>query len=539
MGYFIKEIARESKSPAKVSLSGNPNFIEFEAYTAGQSSKVDISLQILNPHVEASKTTIKITEKKGETTHEFKGTAIPSDVNNTTFYLNRDNRGITAENLKNCLLANSFLRSNFEITILPDGSRAGFENGDTIRIVSKGAGPQYAFKIEFDSSFLKRTGGNPENTFSSDTIDRGNGNYNIELEMYRNTGIFNGVDDFLRDELSMGTLVTTLTKSYSGAPLWFDVNTLAANNRIFAADFLYADGWCPAGTLSDYRFIARRSDGINHESFYISDVYYTLTGYMRTLENNDLSEYVYNTRENNIIRPLTRQPVLTHIKGQSQYFNFILADPRRNETLDEEFELGILFKLYSQSKKYLGSKLMHTQRSRLFDMVNTVRLNIDEAVDGNNAGIVEACLYRSGKEISRPLTFNILPGYLYAVNDFAFLNPLGGWSSFNFSGTEQTDFKAASNTIYKTQMPAYKRSSEIESVYSKEVSEQFAVQTMPLKREIADWLKEMSASPAVYELRSGRYVVVDEMNIKHNSTDDLFRIEMKYHYSDSFNAQIK
>jgi len=548
MGYFIKNIARESKSPAMVSLSDNPNFIEFTANTSGPSGKVDISLQVINTNVAVEEATIKITslslnQNQSNTVYEINATEDRNKVSEKVFFLNEKDRAITAENLKNCLMAIDFMKSNFEITILPVISETGFVNGDTIRIISKGAGPQYAFKIEFKNTFIKKTGTDPEKASSSDSIDEGRGNCEIELEMYRNTGVFMGVDGLQPDSLSMGSYATALVKSYSGKPVWFDVNALSANSKAYSAAFLSAEGWCDAGTVNDYRFVARRSDGVNHEPFYISDVFYTITGYNRTLELNDLSVYVYNTEKGEMVKPLTRQPVLPHIQGQSQYFSFILADPHRGENLGaKEYNMGIRYNLYSQSKKSLGSMYLrqYDQNRLKFNMVNTIRLDLDTVIGAyDNVGIVEACLHRADDQISEPLVFHVLPGCLYKVNDFAFLNPLGGWSSFNFCGTEQTDFKTTANTIYKTQTPDHGSGNEIESVFGKEVTEQFVVQTMPVKSEIADWLKEMSASPAVYELSTGRYVVVDEMNIKHNSTDDLFRIDMKYHYSDSYNAQVK
>lgn len=553
MGYFIKNIAKESKSPARVSMADNPNFIEFEAYTTGQPQKVDISLRVKDTAIDSEKTKVGITrivdnnegssEANEGTRYEFAGTRDKNKVNDKTFYLHDTDKAITTENLKECLMAIDFFRSNFEITNLPVKGETGYVNGDTISIVSKGAGPQYALDIEVDEDFIEESGSGPGSTSSSDSIDQGRGDCSIELQMYGNTGIFMGVDALEGGNLTMGSYATTLVKSYSGNPIWFDVNALSANSKTFSSDFITAESWCDTGTVTDYRFIARRSDGANHEPFYVSDVFYALTGYDRTLEINDLSEYIYDTGQGNLVKPLTRQPVLPHVKGQSQYFNFIFSDPRRNEDLgSKEYNMGIRYNLYSQSKKYLGTVYLreHDRNRKLFNIVNTIRLDLDKVMESyDNVGIVEACLHRADDQISEPLVFRVLPESLYRVNDFAFLNSLGGWSSFNFCGIEQTDFKTSANTIYKTQLPHYSVRDEIESVFGKEVTEQFVVQTMPIRRELADWLKEMSASPVVYELSTERYVVIDEMNIKHNSTDDLFRVDMKYHYSDSFNTQIK
>lgn len=568
MGYFIKNIAKESKSPARVSLSGNPNFIEFAGIKDREDRPVDVEWRVVGngfvpdetkPGEYKNITDFTILESDMVTEHTFRGTTNEKEVGNNVFYLGPpDMNGLPvwtneqiANSLRNCLVRNSFFRSNFEVNVVfgNDSIDRLPLQSDIVRVISKGAGQKYTFSFkatdkDFKTAFLTFDNGAITSDIG-DTLGQGYNIVDVNIDVYKNTGVFLGEDDIPAGTL--GEYVTTLAKSYSYTPLWFDLN--AMNRSVYSNAFLTADGWCDAGTGGSFRFTASRvinsSGKYDDEVFYYSDVLYTLTGYNRTLEPNNLSDYIYHALQGNIIKPLTRQPVLHHIKGQSQYFNFILSDPAHNRDVEEEHEIGILFRLYSQSKKYLDSRTGHMQHRRLFGMVNTVRLDIDgvieeyEAAGNARVGIVEVYLYSNGAEKSDPLVFKILPACLYEVHDFAFLNPLGGWSSFNFSGIRQTDFKATGSTIFKTQLSDYTISSQIESVYSKEVNEQFVVQTMPIGRTVADWLKEMSASPAVYELSTGRYVIVDEMNIKHNSTDDLFRVEMKYHYSDTYNARLK
>lgn len=540
MGYFTKDIAKESKKPAIVSLSGNTNYIQFESLNdSSQNKHIEISLQVISTEIDINKSAFVIIESESNNRHEFIGTKDREEVNNTTFFIHED-KSITAENIRTCLMSDSFFRSNFYITVPAINNDSVLGNGDTIKIQSIGTGPNYAFTFEsIDNEFLKLTG-NPNNTTNNDSISGGAVGCEIDLELYRNTNIFLGVDDTPQNNTPLGTYIANLTKAYYNNPIWFDLNALIGSNRIFSNKFLNSDKWTDTGTILDFRFIARKSDGVITEPFYISNVLYAITGYERNLELNNLEDYVYNTQTNNVVKPLTKQPLLTHIKGQTQYFNFILADPDRNKNLGgSEYNLGIMYKLYSQSKKLKSTVVTHEQNRKLFNVVNTIKLDIDGAIEDTNIGYVEVCLCRSGKQISEPLLFTILPECLYKVNDFAFLNSLGGWSSFNFAGTETTDFKSSTNTIHKTQTPDHTISSEIESVYSKEIEEQFIAQTMPISETVCNWLKELSSSIAVYEISTKRYVVVDEMNIKPNSKDELFRLEIKYHYSDSYNGLIK
>lgn len=504
-------------------------------------------------------TKFTITEERTKTPHVFEGTTDIADIGGGKFYLGP--RALTplpiwdlsqiAESLRNCLQENDFMGTNFDITIPPVRNSDGtFGKGTKIKIKAKGNGGDYAFKLEpedavnFSKDFINVTG-NPEEIVSNDSIAEGYSPVEIHLDIHKDTGVFLGMDD-TPNEGNMGTYVMTLTKAYSYTPLWFNTNILKSD-KIFL-DFSKTSRWFNPGTVQDYRFTAKRfiaSDKHYENSLFLySNVHYAITGYQRTLEKNDLSNYIYDMENDNIVKPLTSQPELFHSKGQNQYFNFILSDSSHYNFLSGK--LGITYKLYTQSGRYMAERTTHAQAISDFNIINSIKLNIDEAMDGyDNIGLVEVYLSHlyPNEEIfsiiSKPISFRILPECMYPVNDFAFLNSLGGWSSFNFPGTAQTDFKATTNTIYRTHTPDKNIHDTIESVYNKEVEEKFTVQTMPITREVCDWLKELSTSKAVYELSTERYIVVDELNIKQNSKDDLFRLEMKYHYSDSYNGAVK
>lgn len=570
----------EVSVPAQVSLSGNPNFIEFKRKDQQQDIPVDISITVKGrgyiiiterpgenvityQKIDISRFTI--IEKESGIKHNFKGTSSISEAKGDTFYyggtLNDpapacDNLQV-AENMKNSFLSNNFLGQKFDITLpLIDNGNGTYKRGNVIRIKSKGCGPEYAFRIEpedkrLEKDFFSYTG-DPEITSSSDSISEGHNPVEIQLEMYRDTGIFLGEDD-KPDTGNMGSYVTTLSKIYSGTPLWFNINVL--DNKKPAADFLntqHTDDksrWFDTGTIRDFRFIAKRF--VNSKSkyensvFYYSNVFYTVAGYDRTLEKNDLSAYVYDAAKNNVVKPLTTQPALFHVKGQKQFFNFIFSDPAHRQDMGTgEYHLYMTYRLYTQAKRFIAEVTTPYRQRKEFGMVNTYVLDIDQAIGKyKNVDMVEVYLCRDNnvqeKQISEPLCFRILPECLYKVNDFAFLNRLGGWSSFNFPGNEQTEFQSKPTTYYQTHTPGKGTSSEIESVYGKNITENFTVQTMPLTKEVCDWLRELSASKTVYELRTGRYIIIDDLNIKPNTKDELFRLDMKYHYSDSYNATIE
>lgn len=524
-------------------------------WTYSEDMYADLKLTILGQYEdevfdsEAKSTTVNladfsITEANNGVKHSFKGTTSKKELNDNTFYLwtevkDTDQRNIKiAESLLSCMLKDSYLRANFNIEQIFTGKGNEIELAPTIHLESKNAGEHYSISFESQypfhyTSFMTVEGSGRSG--SVDAISRGASDCEMQLYMYKDTGIFPGEENFPQNG-EMGTYVMTLTKAYFGEPIWFNLNTLSQNK--YSNKFLFVKNWCDTGTVQDFRFFAKRitqsTQTYENDIFYYSNVLYNVTGKIRDLEYNDLSDYVYNTKEDNYIRPLSNQPVLTHVKGQRQYFNFLLSDPYRNDDLgNDDFKLGLLYKVYSQSKAPLGEVVKQEQEHSKFNIANTVHIDLDTIIGSyTNVGYVEVSLARKGVAVSHPLCFRILPDSLYKVNDFAFLNTLGGWSSFNFPGTDSTDYKTSANTIFKTRTPTHEPMGQIEAVYSKNSEEQFTVQTMPVDKATADWLKELSASVAVYELSTNRYVVVDEFAIKPTSKEELFVFDMKYHYSD-------
>lgn len=536
------------------SANYDTNFIEVNEHYNNKVEDVPISLK-LNIIGKGFKENNNVTEfsiKENKTGEEYilKGTTNIKEIDNTTFYLGpRDHLGNPTWSLTeitssfaNCLSLNKFLKSNFEISTPFINSGGEIQLKNEIHITSKGYGEDFTFSITpkdeaLNEVFFNIAEGDPTISTSGDAISLGYKDTEIQLDIYKDTEIFLGENDL--NNLNSGSHIASLSKAYFGSPIWFDINTLQMKG--YSTPSFYISDWWNTGTAQDIRFTAKRlisnDKYYTNDIFYYSSVFYAITGYNRNLEINDLSEYVYDMSKDKKIRPLTHQPTLNYIAKQSQYFNFILSDS--NHKINSSV-LSLQYEMLSQSGKPIAKETDHNQIASSFHVVNTIKLDIDKWLTKySNTGIVKVRLCRNDKIISEPLTFNILPSHLYNVNDYAFLNSLGGWSSFNFGDSKQVEFKTSANTYYSNHTPSTSIYDSIETVKNKTPDEKYTVQTMPISRQIADWLKEMSSSIAVYELSTGRYIVVDDLNIKHTSKDNLLRVEMKYHYSDSYNAELK
>lgn len=587
MGFYSNKGIAKVTEPRELTLSGNPNFIVFESVRRGVPDRkmtVKITFNQLANHETGLKFVFK--EEKTAFEHSFYSTNKPNEVNNTTFLLVSDYGSIpgrsdatsTAQNLLICMRKDSFLCNNFDMYIEPDISEDGIiKNGSTIVIMAKGYGVQYNLdcSIAYKQDYVN-DGSNPEYVYddidlqliskgsSSDSIDQGIGDTRIELDIYDNTD--SGFGEYKETICHAGTYLTSLSKSYFGQPLWFELNALMNKRVGYSSLFLDTENkWIDAGTVSSYRLIARKLSNSNNEVFYYSNPLYVLNGYAALLSDTDMQSidednscYVLDFEQDFLaeeiikVKPLTSRLDRTHIKGQKQYINFI-ANNFSKESLDSGLfsSFCLYYRLYTQSDEFITDYVSHQINIGLLNTINTAQLNLDRLLPSVNiggkdrtVGKIEVFLSVKSKDeslnedlsrfsVSIPLTFRVLPEYLYPVNDFAFLNSLGGWDSVNFSGVVSTEFKTTPTTIFKTLKPEVIQSSSIESVVSKNIEEQIIVQSTPLDYNSVEWLQQMSASPAVYELKSKRYIIIDDMILKYNLKDDLFQIEMKYHYTDS------
>ena len=100
MGYFINgsDIAKATIKPAKVSLAGNPNYIQFEANVAAKGKPVEIQLKLtgcgyvfIRPDVQGIKiyeniSSFSIIEAESGIEHKFEGTSDPDKLNEPGAY---------------------------------------------------------------------------------------------------------------------------------------------------------------------------------------------------------------------------------------------------------------------------------------------------------------------------------------------------------------------------------------------------------------------------------------------------------------------
>jgi hypothetical protein len=365
----------------------------------------------------------------------------------------------------------------------------------------------------------------------------------VQLDMYADIP-----DTFLGKLSTSGGVKQVMLNKYNDDSTYFDINNFISKKIGYKTLFLSSGAdWVDAGTVMPYRYEAFTQDPAepftSRTKVYTSNIIFVSNGYTRSFEDNDLERlgYVYDFQSNNFVLLLTNQPTKQYIQGQTEFLNFVLKDAYHGQGANTN--LGIKYSYYTYSGEEITSENRQLKGKNDMNIVNTIKLLPDiEMIQEEfekEVGYFTVSLIREGTVISNNLKFDVISNCYNKIVEYAFLNRLGGWSSFNFNNFLSTQLTSTRNTIYKNQLPTYDISDEIEKVTDIFGQDDYTVKSNYINLETIKWLREFALSKAVYELSTKRYIVVDEFNISYSTAKEKFQVTMKYHYSDSINNNIK
>lgn len=454
----------------------------------------------------AAATVLNIVEPSGAV-HSFHGTEDRALVGGSTYFVAGDPSD-TAENLRQALLADPWVEANFDVKIPFVWDGENLHNGRTLALVSNGYGAEFNIQL-----LAPGNAGNTAYTIvlvhgtsqNGDSISGEATTAEISLDVYVDAPIFLGADDKPTSAAMLGTFAVSLSKTYSGDTLWFDLNSPFSK---YGAYNLPPDvpGWFNTGTLRVFRFVARVA-AVNNFAFYQSNALYVLRGYGAASDPIDLEDYVYDVEK---IKLLTNKPRTIYVRGQREYLNFMFSDEDHGKPYAPDWTVKVVYRAYSTTDKFLGEGFSDQIKRSDLNMVNTCILRIDDVLDQfPTAGIVRVALARGNAIISSDLEYTIRPAALHTLNQFSFLNRLGGWDSFNFDASASEDIKVTFDTFSKTVTPGYVKGEGVETVYASDLD---AVQTVvgaPVTDEVAEWLKELAASTVVLD-SDGKQIIKTE-----------------------------
>lgn len=531
MGYISRNIASITE-PKIVSLSAQPNFVQFASLTTGKTYlEANVKVNINAGAADADEKTVIIIKEYNGAEHSFHGSDNPQEVGGSVFYISV-NQTDTAENLRQALLTNRWIEANFDIVIPAVWVGSAVSNGDTLNIKSKGAGtpfnitiltPNNTANVAYTVTWVNIA------SINNDTISGEAGITQIELDVYDNPAVFLGADDRPINAAKLGTLAVTLQKTYAGVPLWFDLNTVFARYGAYNKPAL-TGRWFNTGTARAFRFVAKIR-GINSFTFYQSNALFVLNGYGRAFEGLNLSEYIYSGAT---VKLLSNKPRTPYVRGQREYLNFILSDANHGTGTDN-YSVEVIYSAYSSSDQLLGTIISHDITRNSLSVVNSCRLAIDSIMDAYpDAGIIRVALGRAGVPISNYAEYTVRPDCLHDLHFFVFLNRLGGWDTFNFDNIETTEVKPLQDTFVRSITPAMQRGDSIETVYSTDIEDPITIEGAPVSNEVAEWLKELAAARAIFD-EQGNYLIKEDFVLRVTDAARNMQIPtMRYRLSETY-----
>lgn len=529
MGYITRDIAQIGE-PATLSLARSSNFVTF-ASKANSKTYIDVDIKVnavpTTPDLE-NRTVLRVLEPNG-TVHEFKGTTDASKVGGSVFFISTDVTD-TAENLRQALTGINWIDANFNVRVPSVWTGSSVANGSTLSIVGRGAGAEFRLNVVApnnlsNSAYLITWNSNTSN--DGDTIKGNAATVEIELDVYEGADVFLGADDRPTDESKLGIKTITLQKTYSGAPVWFDVNGPFTQYGIFN---LPSSGWFNTGTLRVFRFVAKVK-GINSFTFYQSNALFVLNGFARFAEPVDMSAYIFGKA--GPAKLLSNAPTVPIVEGQSAYLNFIYADPQRGVAGVTYPTINIAYKAFSTSGKYLGRFLGAATTGASLHVVNTYKLDFSNILTlFPFAGQIRVALVMAGKDMTEEQAFDVVSSCLHDKAAVSFINKLGGWDMFNFDAEPVQEVQREVDTYDKTPTPTLIGGPE--QVYSATVDDTYTLTSSPVSTEVAEWLKELAASHTVLD-QDGRVIIITGYSSTISPSDNgMHVVTINYRFNDNY-----
>lgn len=532
MGYISRDIAQITE-PKTLTLAALPNFVTFTSkpYVTGPVTFLLTINMLPSTTMLELRSEFVVTEPSG-VANKFSGTTDPAKVGGSVFYVSA-NRANTAENMRTALLNNKWIAANFDIRIPFTWVGATPTNGVVLNFRSKGYGPDYNASFTApnnvsDSAYNLSGGGPSTNT---DTIS--NTPVEIELDIYTDPAVFLGQTVLPVTLLEIGNYAVSLQKTYTGSPLWFELNSIFQH---YAGHNVppVSPGWFDAGTVRAYRFVAKKM-GLDSFAFYQSDALFVLNGYGRASDPINLAQYTYGST---VFKLLTNRPQTNYVRGQKEYLNFIFSDAERGVGGAPNYTLRVAYTALSTSGAYLGTVYAHAITRTSLRIVNTCVLDIPAVLAAYpSAGFVNVSLVQGTAELTNTIQYRIMPDCLHKVNEFVFLNRLGGWDSFNFDAEATDEIKTESETYNRNLTPAHTKSTGKEIVYTTDLENSITVDGAPVTDDVAEWLKELAASRVVLD-GQGNYLIIEDFKLRVSPDSANMQIPtLKYRLSENYNNE--
>ena len=138
------------------------------------------------------------------------------------------------------------------------------------------------------------------------------------------------------------------------------------------------------------------------------------------------------------------------------------------------------------------------------------------------------------ENVTETIRYDVLRDCSLNKVQLMFLNPLGAWETFMFTGANNKSIDTSQTRFDKASVPVYDETRFKSSIVESNLVNTQTLNSRYLKVEELEWLKGLIQSPYIYILSSDDTllpVLVSNIAYNYNSIDELYTLNLDIDYS--------
>lgn len=494
--------------PARVSLGGLPNFLTIAGLSTGPRETFRGAVWVTPPTPIAP---LVLTDTTGAT-HTVRGVISRDEVGRGTFLIAPCSAEVTASNLAAALRGLEWLNERYVVTSAASATDA------VVYLEARSPGAAYDLTFRAGSAWsgvVLRAGADGDALLAS----AGETTTRIDVELAEITGAPLSAGGAGAE----GVPVVTLSKSYDGTPVWFDLNAAVAAPRTYLPPPA-APGVYDTGTVRSFRASARLG-GVINTHLYTGDVLYAVSGTGSLAEGSDLGSYVIGPAPG---RLLSDAPRRRWLPGQPLYVS-LLVGPAAYEGAAP---LVLSVDLYDASGEYMTSTASVSVPRTLTAATVSVDTSLIESWVARGASLLRVVARQAGADMSNALEWEVGDPCKASPYPVTFLGRLGGWEVYDLDAVPDSEYEIDPTTYERAVRPDFRRGESVEAVYDAGLTRTRTVTLPPVPAATGRWLCQLAASPAVFD-PAGNAMIVTRVTLSAADTGrGLVQPVIEYHLSE-------
>lgn len=493
--------------PARVSLGGLPDFLTITGRSTGPRTAFRGAVAVAYP---TPISPLVLTDATGAT-HSVRGVITRDEVWRGTFLIVASAE-VTAANMAAALRGLEWIDERYVVT------SAASASGAVVYLEARAPGAAYNLTFEAGGAWsgsVLREGADGDALLAA----AGETTTRVDVTLSEVTGAPLSAPD----AGAVGAPLVTLSKSYDGTPVWFDLNAAMGAPRTYLAPPTAPDVY-DAGTVRSFRAEARLG-GVVNTHLYTSDTLYAVAGTGSLAEGSDLAEYVIGPGPG---RLLSDAPRRRWLPGQPLYVNLLVG----SAAYEGEAPLELCMDVYDASGGYMTTAV----RTAVPRTLTVATVSVDPALlepwADRGAVLLRAVARQAGADMSDTLEWEVGDPCKALPFAVTFLGRLGGWEVVDLDAVPDSEYEISPTTYERAVRPGFRRGESVEAVYDAGLTRTRTVTLPPVPAATGRWLCQLASSPAVFD-PAGNAMIVTRVTLGVADTGrGLVQPVVEYHLSE-------